>query len=207
MSKEFKKYMTRYHIGWMILSALLGGLLLTFVGFLIFSEGAKLRGLLVFGGLLLLSLIPLWRSKRFFEQLAEDAMAYRIQEDFEKAESMNKDRVRFGEKWIFPKHKSKIVAYEDLKQVFVFVHIVNWVEKSRSLEYIDEKGKEQTLCALELKQKSSAEVQRMLRKIKSHNPKVKFEYRKSSKIAFGDDDIDTITDPHVEIKPLDMENK
>lgn len=177
MKKEFEKYMTTYRLGWMILSGIFLGLLIMFIVCFFLGMDVKPIGLPIFGGGFLLTLIPLWKSRKFFKILEDSNQMDMVLQDFSAATPMRKDQIRFGQRWIFCKGKAFMIPYERVHQVYQYIHKTNFVEDERWLKCVDDQGKTRKLCRLDLRGKSDAELQSMIRLIWSKNPGVKIGYQ------------------------------
>ena len=178
MSKEFKKYATSYGVGWITLTVLMSIMIVVFFISWAMGNDVKFGGLVVFIVLLLCSLIPLLVSSRFFKKLETDASVEQIEADFQKAVPMRKDTIRFGEKWIYLKRKSKLLSYGDITRVYQYIHRTNGFEDERALKYVNTAGKHRRLCKLELRNKSEQELVQIITLILSKNPDVKVGYQK-----------------------------
>lgn len=177
MNKELKKFMSAYKFGWKILTFVMIALIIAFVVSAIAGNKVNYVGLLIFVLILLLSLIPQYCSKKFHENLANDILINRIETDFQNAIPMRKDHVRFGDEWVFIKGKELLLKYEDIHQVYQYIHRTNFIENERALKYVNSKGKHRVLCKLALRGKSDEELKQMISIIYSKNPNVKIGYR------------------------------
>lgn len=177
MDRDFKKYMSAYKAGHKILTGLMAVLCAVFVVSMLMGNDVQFSGLAVFVGILLLSVIPLYRSRRFFSQLEKECVVEAAAADFARALPAREDRIRFGEKWIFTKGSATLVRYEEITQVYQYVHKTNFIENQRLLKYVDTKGKHKTLCSLRLRGKSDEEAKQMMIMIYRKNPTIKIGYR------------------------------
>ena len=85
MSKEFKKYMSVYMIGWKIFSAISGATMVSFFISMFAGNHVDYFGLLFWIIAFIASLIPWFISLRFFRNLENDILAYQIEADLRKA--------------------------------------------------------------------------------------------------------------------------
>lgn len=177
MDRDFKKYMSAYKAGHKILTGLMAVLCIVFLVSMVLGNDVQFGGLLVFAGILLLSLIPLFRSRSFYAQLEEAGLMETAVADFAKALPARKDRIRFGEKWIYRKGSAWLLGYEEITQVYQYVHKTNFIENQRILKYVDTKGKHKNLCSLRLRGKSDEEAKQMILMIYRKNPNIKIGYR------------------------------
>ena len=178
MEYTIKKYMDGYRWGYWILTAICAGLFVLLLGFLLFSEGAKPIGLFIFGVLTVLTLIPQWKSKKFYKELEVKTSLLQLQNDFDKSIPFCDGKLRLGDQWIFCKGQQQVVAYGEIARVFEYVHKSNFVENERRLMYRSSKGKDISLCKLALRGKSDAEVTRVLSLLLQKNPNIQIGYEK-----------------------------
>lgn len=177
MSHEFKKYMNPYKPGWMVLTVLAGGLFLAVLISMILRSEFSPVPLILLPVLVLISLIPFFRAKKFFAALEKDPSLSSLEGEFAAAKSMRKDSVRFGENLIFIKGSGALLRYSDIKRVYQYIYRVNLIEKERTLKYADGKGKDKKLCPLETGGASDGEVAEMTALILSKNPLVELGHR------------------------------
>ena len=177
MNKQLKKYMSANKFWWTVLTVVMIALCVVFVISAIAGNDVKYYGLVVFLVILGLSLIPQYKSKKFYEKLEKHGDLPQVVADFEGAVAMRKNTVRFGEHWVFMKGKEKLLAYEDIRQVYQYIHKSNFIENERALKYVNSKGKAKVLCKLELRGKSDEELAKMVAIILSKNPELKVGYR------------------------------
>lgn len=121
-------------------------------------------------------LLILISSIRFFKKLEKDSSFASLVEEFHRAVPMQNDQARFGETHIFTKKSLSIVKYSDITRVYQYIHKTNFVEDQRALKCTDVNKKEIVLCKLKLKDKSDAELQKMVAFILQKNPKIKIGY-------------------------------
>ena len=177
MQTDFRKYMNSYRIPWKIFTGIMAALIVAFIVSAIAGNDVKWIGLPVFVGILLLTLIPFWRSSRFFKSLEEQGITAAVEADFAKAQPMRKGRVLFGDNWIYKKGSARIIPYSQIAQVYQYVRRSYFIETERYLKYVDNKGRTRTLCDLELRGRSDEEVKQMVGMIYVKNPGVKVGYK------------------------------
>ncbi len=177
MQPAFKKYMNSYRVPWKILTVIMAALTVVFIVSAIAGNDVKWVGLPVFVGIMLLSMIPLWRSSRFFKSLEEQGIAAAVEADFAKAQPMRKGRILFGNNWIYKKGTARVITYSEIVQVYQFVQKTNFIESERMLKYVDTKGKTRTLCDLELRGRSDEELKQIIGMIYIKNPGIKVGYK------------------------------
>lgn len=172
MSGKFKKYMNPYTLGYKLLTLVSLFFLGLFVGLMIQEQQFSIPPLIVFGIVLIVSLVPLFKANAFFRSL--DAMnTNAIEQDFARAYPFVKGKVRMGQSHIYAKGSGKLVAYGDMVQVYQHIHRTNGIEDKRMLKYVDANGKHQPLCQLRLRGKSDSEVKDILTLIRQKNPGIK----------------------------------
>lgn len=176
MRMDLKKYMSANKFWWKVLTGLFELALVVFIISAIAGNDVKPVGLVVFLVGLGLSLIPQYKSKRFYAELEASGKLPQIEADLKGAVAMRRNTVRFGNYWIFTKGKERLLRYQDIAQIFQYVHRTNFVENERLLKYVDKKGKQGVLCKLELRGRSDDEVLKMISMILSKNPGVKVGY-------------------------------
>ena len=178
MSEELKKYAFPPPIGWFISTVIFGGLLILFIISAIAGNDVELFGAFVFiGGLVISILFALNNLNRTKKILEDESLCLRLDMDFAKATPMRRDRVRFGDEWIFIKGNRMPVRYEEITRVYQYIHRTNFIENERALKYVDSKGKHKKLCNLELRDKSKDEMLKMVEIICTKNPSVQLGYR------------------------------
>ena len=177
MQTSFKKYMNSYRLPWKILTVIMAALVVVFIVCAIAGNDVKWVGLPIFIGIMLLSMIPLWRSNRFFKSLEEQGITAAVEADFANAQPMRKGSILFGNNWIYKKGTERVIAYSEIVQVYQFVQKTNFIESDRMLKYVDTKGKTRTLCDLELRGRSDEELKQIVGMIYIKNPGIKVGYK------------------------------
>ena len=176
MSSEFKKYITSYRIGWLIATVIIS-LLAVASTISCLIRKADLVPALVLCVIAILTLIPYFVSLNSLNKIKEEEDIYAAEADFRNAYSMMNDTIRFGERWIFCKHSGRLLRYEEITQVYQFIHKTNFIEDSRAVKYVDINGKHRVLCNLALRGKSDEDVKTIITIIYSKNPRIKIGYR------------------------------
>lgn len=177
MNENFRKYVDKYNWGWKILTVLGISLVILFIVFWAMGSDVELIGLAVFPGITIISLIPLWTTNSFLKKIDACDESFDIQADFDNARDVRGGSVKLGDKWFFMKHKHRVVAYTDVKQVYQYIQKRYFIEVERSLRYVDANGRTRTMCKLDLRGKSDEEVKQIMLAILSHNPNVKLGYK------------------------------
>ena len=178
MDKEFKKYISGFGPGWMIVTIIFTGLFAASIISQTVRNGFENIVPPLFVLIVpLISLIRLLLDKKFLDNLVADPSYPAIEAEFKCAKSMIKDRVRLGENYIFTKHSGKLLKYSEISKVYQYIHKTNFAEDERALKYINTNGKHRKLCKLDLRGKSDAELQVVVSIIMSKNPNVTIGYR------------------------------
>lgn len=177
MEERLKKYISSYRAGYRILTVIMAALCILFVVCAVIGNDVQYIGLVYFAAGLVLSLIPLWRDRQFFKKLERDRQLQAAAEDFDRAISMRKDRIRFGKNWIFMKGSIRLLRYEEIVRIYQYVHKTNFIENQRQIKYVGTDGKTRTMCNLRLRGKSDEEVKRLIGLIYSKNPNIQIGYR------------------------------
>lgn len=183
MSSEFKKF--TFRPGMVVLSVIVGLLIAGYavLGVISFINGNNINyvGVVILFAVLLAllfaTLIPTWQHKKFLEKLKTDGIEGEVEADFAAAESALNGKLRLGAKYIYRKNRYKLVTYDEIAQVYQYIHKTNFAEDKRELRYKNTDGKTRTLCKLELRGKSDDDVKNILSAILKKNPTVKIGYR------------------------------
>ena len=186
-TKELKKYLISSNRFFAIVGALIAvfGVVFTIA---IFAEGQVeeplkmlLTGVFVTGFGALLVWLGTSSSKEFkahIQALESSGEMTHVLADFAQAQPLVKDKVRMGQNYIFGKGENQIVRYEEIRQVYQYIHKRNFVESDRSLKYVNSKGETKELCVLQLRGKSDEAVKQIVTMILMKNPNVKVGYNK-----------------------------
>ncbi|MBO5891605.1 MAG: hypothetical protein J6Q30_02690 [Oscillospiraceae bacterium] len=176
MSKEFKKYMSVYIIGWKIFTAITSALIVAFYIAMFAGNDVDYIRLLYLFIALIASLIPWFISLHFFKSIENNIRSDQIEADFRKAIPKRNDNIRFGKRWIFIKSRSKLFSYSDITQIYQYVRKSHGFEEERGLKFIDTAGRHHKLCKLALRNKSEQEMYEIISIILSENPGIKIGY-------------------------------
>ena len=177
MNDQLRKFMSAYKFWWKVLSVSMIALCVIFVISAIAGNNVQYGGLVVFLVVLGLSFLPQYKSKKFYTDMKTRGVLLQVEADFDRAISVLKNNVRLGNNWIFVKGKERLLDYEDITQIYQYIHKTNFVENERAIKYVDKKGKHRVLCKLALRGKSDEEVLKIIGIILSKNPNVKIGYR------------------------------
>ena len=174
MSDRFLKYTRIYGWGWKLLGIITAAYLIVFFAFAFSGADVKYEALPVLVIIILGSLIPAWRQKKFREGLED--IKDELQQDFDNAVDFRGGKLKLGNRWMYIKGKSRIIPYSEVTQVYQHVTRTYFIETERELKYVDSKGRKRTLCKLELRGKSDAEVKHIVGIMWVHNNSIKIGY-------------------------------
>ena len=177
MSTEFKKYMNSYSHGWIIATIVVSSFAILFAVVAVVNRFPVTASLIFLVIGIPITLIPIFISYRFFERLANEEDVDLIENDFANAYPMRNDTIRFGERWIFCKNSARLIRYEEIKQVYQYIHKTNFLEDMRAVKIADINGKHRIICKLELRGASDEELKQIMMIIYQKNPRVKLGYR------------------------------
>lgn len=179
MSEELKNYMFYKPIGWIISTVVFACLLIAFIICAIIGTGVKPIGAVVFSLGLLASIIFWILNRKRVEKAQENlSLCQHMDADFRVAIPLKNGHIKFGEEWIFVKGLGRFIRYDEIRQVYQYIHKTNGVEDKRALKYIDAHGKKRMLCKLKLHGESGDELLQMVSIICQKNPSVRVGYSK-----------------------------
>lgn len=178
MSKEFKKYASKYGYYWKLVTwcYLVWALIMSAICAEKFGETWPIvLGMAM--ALVVIILIPTLMTKSYRKKLMADPSYPELVADFEKSVSILNGRARLGEIAIYVKRPKNILRYTEITQVYQYVRITNGIESERALKYVNKKGKHRYLCALKRRDESRNEMYQIVGAIVDKNPDVKVGYR------------------------------
>lgn len=124
----------------------------------------------VFGALFLwYALFSKNELRPMIQTMKESGEMENLLSDFQKAQTQSEGYpLLVGDRYLFSKGSGRLVRYTDICQV-------RYVTKnsSRELIYIDNSGKQHTLCSLKQEQKSDEDARRLVSRILEKNPSVR----------------------------------
>ena len=177
MKDELKDYLSSGREWlWMVTIVAAAIFLIQGVGILK-GNGDNWFGFIFFVSVFLLSRLPDFLFASFLKKIKAEGIYELAKKDFESAVSLVEDRVRLGKNYIFSKGKSRLLKYEDIVQVYQYVHKTNFIENERALMYVDINGSTRKLCNLKLRGASDGDAMKMIGIIVQNNPNVKVGYR------------------------------
>ena len=176
MNKNLKEYMSSKK-GFRKILIVVGAVLAAFFFIVpIILDGDKLIGCVAsFANLVLVAVMLILesRSKKFYKHLAETYNWQELEADYQSAISVMNNTLRFGEKWIFVRNREQLLGYEDIAQIYQYIHRTNLVEDKRALKYKTPSGKEYVLCGLQLNGKSDEDVKRIIAILLTKNSNIR----------------------------------
>lgn len=120
-------------------------------------------------------------SRKSMDKLINEMTAsgeiHAVLQDFSTATSLVNDKIRLGETYVFGKKKDNIVRYTDIRKLYQSIKKRNFVESSRTLDYVGADGNIHTLCDLYLKGKSDEDAAKIMLIVKTKNPNVQLGYK------------------------------
>ncbi len=185
MSKEFKNFIVGNNIRVNIICTVVCGAFGAFFAYLFTSTPSSEDNVIfwiLFAGALLgcvFCVVDAIKNALFPNKLKKNNLAERVEMDFCAAVSMANNTIRFGKEWIFIKGKRKLLEYSEIKQIYERIEIdkIKKTQKSHSVQYVDERGHDHTLCWLSLSNESRAEAMKIFKLIIDKNPNVKVGYK------------------------------
>lgn len=97
--------------------------------------------------------------------------------DFKSGGKAFKDALILGQTFLIGKHTGTIITYNDILQIYQYVHKTNFVEDTRILKVVlAQNRKTVDLCPLPLRGKADNEAAQVINYILSRNPNVKVGY-------------------------------
>ena len=169
-----KKYLSSYKWGLKVLTLVMAVCIVIFIVCAILGNHVKYGGLVFFLVTLMISLVPLYRFRKFCRQLEADGKFSQAEHDFETATVICKDTIRFGQAWIFIKRKGSLLSYAEIRQVELYIDRSSSIRHWPALRYQDAHGKVRKMCKLEFSDSSIDEGVALLQAIRQKNPEVKF---------------------------------
>ena len=125
----------------------------------------------------LLPILKIQRAKKAIQREFSENRGDTLLEDFSKATGYCHDAIRVGEAYLFGRKTAQIMRYEDLKQVYQYIHKTNFVEDARKLRAVTQEGKTVDLCNLKTGNKDTQDRANVIACILNANPNVKIGYR------------------------------
>lgn len=134
--------------------------------------------IVVFGAILIYSSLGSRKTmEKCMEELTASGELHAVLQDFSAATSLVNDKIRLGNTYVFGKKKDVVVRYTDIRKLYQSIKKKNFVENSRTLDYVGADGKTHTLCDLLLKGKSDEDMAKIMMVVKSKNPGVHLGYK------------------------------
>jgi hypothetical protein len=100
-----------------------------------------------------------------------------VLDDYDKSQSYAEGNLRLGEKYVFGRRTSTLVAYDQIDRLYQSIHKTNFAEDRRMLCARLTDGKRRNLCKLRVRGKSDADVHMIVVAIERKNPNVKLGYK------------------------------
>ena len=128
--------------------------------------------------LLYLGLHTLLQYPGYIRSLEESGYMMQILQDYAQANSVMHNQLRFGNYHLYAKGQGKLLTYTEIVRVYQHIHKTNFVEDRRELRFLDRDGKEGTLCGLQLKGRSDADLRQVVGMLLQRNPSLQVGYHK-----------------------------
>lgn len=106
-----------------------------------------------------------------------DALEADMVWDYAAAVSMFDGELRMGNRYLFGRNHGRVVAYDQIRQVYQHVQKTYVFETSRCLMYKKAAGKALALCKLPLRDRAREDVMKVMVFIHSKNPGVRLGYK------------------------------
>ncbi|MBO5129482.1 MAG: hypothetical protein J6B95_03945 [Oscillospiraceae bacterium] len=127
-------------------------------------------------GWLVLAGLCFWRYAAAGKKLTAALEADMVR-DYTAAISMFDGELWVGNRYLFGRNHGRVVAYEDIRQVYQDVQKTYIFETSRCLKYKNAAGKAFTLCKLPLRDRARDDVMKVMVFIHGKNPAAKLGYK------------------------------
>ena len=118
-------------------------------------------------------LLKLIRLNKQIKELEEAGKLSYVLEDFFIADSYVNDYIRMGDTYIFGRMTGTMVRYDEIKKAFQYVHKRNFSESSRGIKVRIKGHRTLELTKLPTRGKGNADLEKIMAKIASVNPKAK----------------------------------
>lgn len=138
------------------------------------------------GGIIFLALAALFlwmgiskqnKFNKTFDGYVSSGQINYILADFSSSLPLVNFNIRMGQNYVYGKGSGQIVPYHDIRKIYQHVHRTNFVEDRRELHYVNSQGKVNTLCALQLRNKSQDDLVRIVAIVQAKNPTVHIGYK------------------------------
>ncbi len=119
------------------------------------------------------------RRKKVAEKIDEfekQGTLHVILHDFETAGTAFKDSLRLGQNYLFGKETGNIFTYNDIVQMYQYIHKTNLIEDTRILKVKTSAGKTLDLCKLPLRGKGDDELSQVFAYVKGKNENIYIGY-------------------------------
>lgn len=137
------------------------------IGFLLIIVG------LVYLGMYLFSVC---RAGYNISRIEKEGKLESVLQDFANAKPMLHDKLYLGENYMFGQGSGRIVRYDEVWQIYQYVHSTNHIEDKRRLKVKLNTGKVFTLCELKRWNEEAVQLKDAVTLIYIHNPKIQIGY-------------------------------
>lgn len=180
--KELKKYLRTYissFVMGMVFSLVTILFVLMMVDSIIQSEFDWIEPVLsiVFGGLVYISISSAFEERKILSKIFDRTDILDIIADFQDSTSTFSNKLRLGRKFVYGKHTNRVIRYEEIKQMYLYIRKKNGREVERLLRVVDVNFQTVDLCKLKVNGKSDDEMKLVISFIMEKNPKIELGYK------------------------------
>ena len=180
--KELKKYL-RTHISSFVMGIVFSLVTILFVLMMADSimqsefDWIELLLSIVFGVICYISISSAFEERKTLSKIFDRMDISNIITDFQNSSSHFSNNLRLGREFIYGKHSNRVIGYEEVKQMYLYIKKKNGVEVERLLRVVDVDFQTVDLCKLKVSGKSDDEMKLVLSFIMERNPKIELGYK------------------------------
>ena len=123
------------------------------------------------------TIVELQRLNDQMERLEKSGEMEQAVAEYLEAPSFLDEKVRLGETWVFGQGSGMFLRYEEITQVYQYIHKTNGGEDRRSLEVKTVKGDRFSLCKLKTLGRSDEELSAVIAFLMTKNPSIVLGYK------------------------------
>ncbi len=175
---EERKALRKYINNSSIIMLVLGTLMIPF-GIMLLTTEVAIMCLLFFGA----GAIMIWlffstekSINQHLNDLESTGVMPQVLLDFKQGEQHFNGKLRIGQYYLIGKGSGQVLPYQEIVQIYQYVHKTNGAEDSRAIRVKNKKGIEITLCSIPIKNKGIVELQDVIMKIAIRAPGIKIGY-------------------------------
>lgn len=117
-----------------------------------------------------------WKVTKKIKEIEQRGELPLVLHDFEMAETAFNDALRMGQTYMLGKGTGGIFTYNDIVQIYQYIHKTNGLEDSRMIKVKTSDGKTHDLCKLPLRGKGDDELSQVFAYVKGKNEKIYLGY-------------------------------